>query len=250
LDICHPCYDCNQWERLDEYFTRISAFYDYVLDLVLDEDTSNIPPHPDGGIRETFTGLLPQFLSAARYWDFLLHKSSFNMSAVGQGQSISTAGNYRNVSSNPVGTGSGVTGRMIFEFRKGDCLWEGINASAVEVRLMPRDGKTYMEIDTVDFLDGGLAPTCPEGPAAHTIVVNLTTGADLPSGGELYADVVLMINDTSLQDETGEDFVVKTRFEVDDTHLEPSTQVQETTVYFRPSTSVPSPQQSSGAPDA
>jgi len=210
MDICIPCLDCNHYNFVAELLARIKVFYDYVESLSTDEDTATIPVHPDGGIRENFSGVLQQLLSSQRYWDYLVHKSTVKFAAQGQGQSISAAGYYRNISNGPAppdGT-SDLLFVMTFEwFRDGD-PWNGVDTDLVDVRDLNRTDRPSAAVSSVSF------------PNSSTLRVELTHPT-LACGGEAYADIAVLIKDTALFDD-GADYRVRCILEVSITHLIPS----------------------------
>jgi len=236
LDICHPCLDCGMYQQLEAYLERIKIFYDYIYELIDNLDPTNPPEHPDGGIRTDWSGLLQQYLTAARYWDHLLHGSTIKLSAQGQGQSIVASGFYRNVSDQTIGAGAGtgVQLTLAFEFQKDGCPWEGISNNIIEVRALARTGKQVATLVSTVFTDGGLPPGCPSGPGQHTVTANMQSGVDLGPNDEVYADIALLIANTDLFEEAGADFTVQVTLCVQQTHLSPVIQCRTETVYFRP----------------
>lgn len=236
LDICTPCMDCGLYQQLGEYLDRLRVFYDY-LSNITNDDTPSIPPeHPDGGLRESRYGLYQQYMAGARYWDYLLHMSTIKLSAQGQGQSIVAAGFYRNISPSDIGAGPGVGVQtdISFQFFRGACPWEGISSSIVEIRALDRSGKNSAYLAGVVYTDGSLPGGCPSGPGAHTVTASLQSGSDLGPNGEVYADVALLLTNTQLFEEPGEDFTVVVRLCVQQTHLTPAIQCRAITVHFRP----------------
>lgn len=231
LDICIPCTDCLTWLRLEEYIGRISEFYDYILELTLDEETTTIPEHPDGGIREDFTGTYAQYIAAARYWDSLVHRSVLKLSAQGQGQSISVAGFYRNISDGEIGSApDGVTFTYTLNFLRNGSNFNAFTANNTDVRALDRNGKTSAFLDSVSYL------------GSHTITVVMKSGlispstVGLSSGDEVYADFVLLIKDSDLFDDLTSEYTVDVDMSVTPTHIG-TTVSRDTTVYFVPTES-------------
>jgi len=250
VDICVPCFDCQTWELLDTYLQRIRVMYDYIFDLVTDEDTENIPEHPDGGVRESFAGVYPQAVAVLRYWDYLVHRSTVKLSAQVIGQSISLAGFYRNISD------AGVGPDVLFTFRlslyvkyepssssSGDpeyCPWTGLADGDVTAKVLDRAGKQSASFDSFQLLSGGISPPCPDGPGAHTVEVVLSGGA-VGSGEERYADVALLFRNMAPFTDEGS-YLARAELTVSPVHLLPSgTDTKQTIIYFQPPDDVQAP---------
>lgn len=229
FDVCGPCLDCLEYQRLFDYLSRIEAFYNYIFELTRSEDTDSPPEHPDGGVRDSFVGVHPQLMAALRYWDYLVHMNSVKVSAQSTGQSVTTAAYYKNISLDPVGDPNpdGVTMTLKFEFKKDGVLWDGISESFVDVRFLDRSDKPSATEDSP-------ATFSPASGAAHTITVFLKTTNPLASGEEIYADVALLFKNTNQFNEPGADFSMDVTLTVDQTHLDPVSQERTTIVYFQP----------------
>jgi hypothetical protein len=227
LDICLPCLDCLTYARLNDYLQRIDVFYTYVLDLVLNEDTETIPEHPDGGIREVINGVLPNFLSSQRYWDHLVHKASVKFSAQVVGQAISTAAFYRNISEDEVGPTISVS--ILYEFFEDGVPWAGLSDKLLELRVLPRDG-----IANDDVL--GISNSNLSIQAGNTsALVTMETTAVVASGSAMFSDHALLIKGFDLFDEE-KNYTVKATLTLAPTHLSPSSQVRQITIFFVPGT--------------
>jgi hypothetical protein len=235
LDVCAPCLDCLEYNRLQGYLNRIEEFYNYIFALTRSEDTDNPPVHPDGGVRETFVGVHPQLMSALRYWDYLVHVNSVKVSAQSMGQAVTANGYYKNISEDPVGAPNptGVTSTLVFRFYKDGVLWDGMSESFVDVRILDRSEKPSATED--------VAPTfSPASGAAHTITVSFKTTNPLASGEETFADVALLFKNTNLFNDPASEYTVTVTYTVDQTHLDPVSQTRDTIVYFQP----PEPEES------
>lgn len=206
FDVCAPCVDCLTWRRLDQYLTRIEAFYDYMFELIYNDNTPVPPVHPDGGTPEIFNGLYWQWLAAQRMWDYLVNSSTAKFSAQGQGQSIVTAGYYRNISDVAVGP---LTASVTWVFTKGGVIWEGIDSGIVESRWLVRN--TSDNIMIKDALN-------PDEIGTYYLKTYGTLGGNLPSTEVVYVDVALLIDDSKLPKELA-DFRVYVIFELNPTHL-------------------------------
>jgi hypothetical protein len=230
INICTPCLDCLEYQRIEDYLQRIEVFYDYLLELSTDRttDPSEIPEHPDGGIREDLTGVFEQITAAREYWDHLLHNSTVKLAVQGQGQSIVAAVFYRNISDFTVGAGTGVSVDVAFQFTKNGSPWAGINTDVVEIRELNRNGKPSA---------GVISSTITGG---HTITASMefASPAGLASGEEFYADVALLILNTTLFEEIGEEFTVDVTMTITPTHIIPPTTIVRTDqAHFRPADS-------------
>ena len=233
LDICIPCLDCLTYLRVEEYLDRIRTFYDYIYNLANWQDTASPPPHPDGGVRETFAGVLEQTMTALRYWDNLVQRSSVKLSAQCYGQSVVAAGFYRNISDREIGVlPNGVTLTLTFHFQKKDGAgvvtdWDGIAAEISDVKILDREGKC-------SAFEGLLGITI--GP--NTVVVQTISGSNMASGKEIYSDVALILLNTELFNSTAYSYQVDVTLEVTPTHLGPVSSAnpvtKHTLVYFRP----------------
>jgi hypothetical protein len=229
LDICAPCLDCLEYQRLFDYMTRLETFYNYLFELTRSEDTDSPPEHPDGGIRDTFVGVHPQLMAALRYWDYLVHVNSVKISAQSIGQGITAAAYYRNISVDPVGDPNpdGVSLQIKFELLRDGVAWEGLAASFLDIRILDRSGKPSAT------QDGSPAYT-PAASSAHTVTVDLKTTNPMASGEEIYADVALMFRNANLFNDPASDFTMRVTLTVNPTHLDPVSQERETIVYFQP----------------
>ena len=220
LDVCAPCMDCLIYSRLGDYLNRISAFYDYNLELITNQDTDTPPVHPDGDTPEVRSGLLPQVQASMRMWDYLLHNSSVKFSAAAQGQSIVTAIYYKNVSNAAVGVPpNGITMELFYTFQRNGVNWDGITDALIDTRLLARDGSD----NPPDNIRAYTIST--SFPNAYTVRVILTTfdsailaARNLPSGGSLYADVALLVTDLTLFDDGG-NYTVDICLNISPTHL-------------------------------
>jgi hypothetical protein len=225
MDICSPCLDCNHYNFLFDLLSRIKDFYDYIDNLSNTEDTSVIPEHPDGGIREDFTGVLQQTLAAQRLWDYMVHKSTVKFSAQGQGQSVTAAAYYRNISNGPVPIDGSdpVKFRMVFEWFKDALPWDGISGDIIEIRELDRTDKPSASVTSVSF------------PNSSTVVVEMEH-PNLPCGEEAFGDIAMLVKNTDLFDDGG-DFRIKARLEASVVHLIPSgEEVRTVWVHFVPPT--------------
>ena len=229
LDVCAPCLDCLEYNRLQGYLERIESFYDYLFQLTRSEDTDTPPVHPDGGTPNTFVGVHPQLMAALRYWDYLVHVNSIKISAQSIGQAVTANGYYRNISENSVGdpNPTGVTLELAFAFYKDGVLWDGMSESFVDVRVLDRSGKPSATEN--------VAPTFfPASGAAHTITVFLKSTNPLAPGEDIYGDVALLFKNTNLFNDAGSEYTMTATLTVNHTHLDPIVQTRETIVYFQP----------------
>ena len=240
LDVCTPCIDCLQYYRIEEFLDRIRTFYDYIFELSYDNQTTTIPEHPDGGVQEEFTGVLQQFMSSLRYWDFLLHNSTIKLSAQAFGQSVVAAAFYRNISDFTVGDGvDGVTLTFLFTFQKVDSGgtasdWDGVTASISDVIVLDRQGRCSADL-------GGSGVTYPSD---NEVMVVTTSGIDLVSGAEIYSDVAVVLLNTALSNDPAFTYRVLVDLTVSHTHLGPEVSDnpvgRSEIVYFRPPDPEPS----------
>lgn len=207
FDICAPCVDCLTWIRLQEYLERIEAFYDYVFELIYNENTFIPPVHPDGGTPEDFNGLYWQWLAAQRMWDYLVNASSVKFAAQAQGQSIVTAGHYRNISD--TSRGDPLQASITFVFTKGGAPWEGVDNTLVTSRWLER---------STDDLTMGQDPAKPDEIGTYYLKTYGKYAGPYASESVIYIDVALLIDDSKLPDELA-DFRVYVVFELDRTHL-------------------------------
>lgn len=246
VDICAPCFDCQTWDKLDTYLSRIRDMYDYIFELISTEDTENIPLHPDGGVRESFAGIYPQTMAALRYWDYLVHRSTVKLAAQVTGQTVSLAGFYRNISDAAVGgiTPVTFTFRFSFFYRSDSsssssggpsdyCPWTGLTAGDVSVRVLDRAGKQSAVYESFQLLSGGIVPPCPDSGGAHTAEVVLR-GGELAPGEERYADVALLFRnmETFVADTN---YIARVELTVEPVHLTPpGSDVKEVIIYFQP----------------
>lgn len=235
-DVCAPCLDCLEYQRLYDYLDRLRVFYDYIFSLTSAEDTTISPEHPDGGTPDAFVGVHQQLMAAQRYWDYLVHIHSVKLSAQSQGQSVVAAAYYRNISLDTVGLANpdGVTMTLVFVFKKDGSPWTGMSESFVSVRYLDRSGKPSATEDSP-------ATYSPAPSSAHTITVFLKTTDPMASGEEIYADVALLFKNTNLFNDSGSDYTMDVTLTVDQTHLDPVAQTRTEIVYFQP----PEPQGSS-----
>jgi len=233
-DICAPCLDCPQYYRLEEYINRIEAFYDYIFALSYDNSTGSVPAHPDGGVRETTTGTLQQFMAVRKYWDYLVHNSTVKLSAQAYGQSVVVAGFYRNISDRAIGDGAdGVTFQFLLSFKKVDSggnvtAWSGISQSITDVIPLVRQERCSADI-------GGLGVTFP---GSSQIQIEMVSGADIAAGAEVYADVAVTLLGALLTNDPLYSYRVDIDLTVSHTHLGPVVSnnpvSRDTSVYFRP----------------
>lgn len=240
FNMCIPCLDCLTFYRLEEYLERIKLFYDYVFALTYDNDTQNPPEHPDGGVRETLTGVHQQVMSARRYWDNILSRSMVKLSAQSFGQAIVGAGYYRNISDNAIGSlpdGVGMT--FTFTFQKVDSLgvvtaWDGISASVTDVEILDREGRCSASI----------GPSGVTFVGSNQVVVQTITGEVLGPSKEFFSDVALVLLGTVDTNNPDYSYQVAVNLGVSHTHLGPvydDNQVERNTlVYFRPPDPEPS----------
>ena len=191
FDICAPCVDCPTWVRLDSYVRRLAAFYDYILELIYNEDTANPPVHPDGGTPEAINGLLREYMTAVRYWDYLVHNSTLKLAAQASGQAVVTAAFYRNITPLAV---AGVEIQLDFCFYKNGAVWAAVDSSVVSFKLLARTG-----VDMNAVYSG--VPVWNAG----CVTVNLAATGPLASNQSLYGDLVMMLDDTLLPADTGLD---------------------------------------------
>jgi hypothetical protein len=242
LDICAPCLDCPGYLQLEEYLDRIRSFYDYIFALCADTDTSTIPEHPDGGIREDYTGLFAQHQASARYWDFLVHESTIKLTAQAQGQSIVAAGFYSNIADFSVGDGvDGVKLTFTFEFYENGILWDGLSSTIVESRVLDRSNEYSAQLVSETYT--------PTTGAADTIEVVTKSGIHpgdasllgIQSGQNVFSDVAILFKNTNLFNDPLAEYTVEVTLVVEPTHLVPaSTVTRSTIVYFKP----PDPEES------
>ena len=233
-DVCAPCLDCPQYYRIEEYLDRIEAFYDYIFSLSYDNTTTSIPQHPDGGVRESRTGVLQQFMSARKYWDYLVHNSTVKLSAQAYGQSVVVAGFYRNISDRDIGDGvDGVTFQFLLSFKKIDSggnesAWNGISDTVADVTELVRQERCSASI-------GGLGVTFP---SSSQIQVEMVSGGDVTTGAEIYADFAVVLLGTLLANDPNYSYRVDIDLTVSHTHLGPAVSdnpvSRDTSVYFRP----------------
>jgi hypothetical protein len=215
LNICIPCIDCLSYQRLEEYLDRLLTFYDYIFSLSYDNSTATIPEHPDGGVQETRTGVLQQFMAARRYWDFLVHQSTIKLGAQAMGQSLVAAGFYRNISDRTIGTApNGITMTFTFTFQKVDTLgnvtsWEGVTASVSDVEILNRSGKC----------SAALGPTGVSFVGGYKVIVETISGSNVTSGNEIYSDVALVLMGTLLSNNPAYTYQIDVNLEVSHTHL-------------------------------
>jgi len=229
LDICIPCLDCLTYYRIEEYLDRIRTFYDYINDLCNWQDTANPPPHPDGGVRETFAGVLEQTMTAMRYWDSLVQQSSVKLAAQCYGQSLVAAGFYRNISDHAVGSPA-VTLTLTFHFQKRDGAgvvtdWDGIASEISDVKVLDREKKCSCTLVSATI-------------GSNEVVVITTSNGGMDSGKEVYSDVALILLNTELYNNPAYSYQVEVTMVVTPTHLgpegDPNTVTKRTLVYFRP----------------
>jgi hypothetical protein len=195
----------------------------------LNEDTANPPEHPDGGFPEEINGLLPNFLSAVRYWDHMVHKASVKFSAQVVGQAISTAVFYRNISVDTIGPTISVT--VLYEFFEDGVPWAGINDELLELRVLPRDGVTPEDVY-------GISNAIMTIQAGNTqALVKMETTAPILSGQSMYSDHALLVKGFDLFDEK-KNYTVKATLTLLPTHLVPITQTREIFIFFVPGTEV------------
>jgi len=175
--------------------------------------------HPDGGVREAFNGLLRQYMTAARYWDYLVHNAAVKLAAQAQGQAVVTAVFYRNITPNPV---SGVHIQLEFCFYKNGLAWSAIDDTVSSFKLLARS-----EADLNAVYDG--APIY----GSNCVTVNLQAPAPLTSGKSLYGDLVLMLDSTiDLAENTSDEYHILLTVTFTNTHL--GTIVKEELIYFMP----------------
>jgi hypothetical protein len=222
LDVCIPCLDCLQYVRLDDYLARINEFYEYVLNLVLSELTE--PEHPDGGLRQGSYGLLPNWLSSQRYWDYLVHNSTIKLAAQSMGQAVTAATFYRNISTGDIGP---VTITYVFEFLRDtgagfNPVDIGPTPTTVEVRSLAREG----EANQAD-LSGTPVYTL------STITATFVTPGILASGDQTYADAVLLLRELDLNDDE-QQYAVRVNMSIAPTHLGVAPITKEILVFFVP----------------
>jgi len=240
VDICAPCLDCQTYERFNEYLTRLVEFYDYIEALASNTTTYNPVADPDGAVRRAFSGTLPQLQATLRFWDYLVNTSTVKLSAQSQGQSVVAAGFYRNISDHSVGDGGdGVTMVITMTFQRVDgggavTDWLGLQAALSDVRVLDRDNRCSAVL-------GGSGITYPTGA---TVVVTMNSGGDMDSGEELFADVALVLKNTSLFHDPVYTYQVLVELDVSHTHLGPLVSDnpvhKELIVYFQPPDAAPS----------
>jgi hypothetical protein len=236
LNICTPCLDCLTYYQIEEYLDRIRAFYDYICELCLNENTT-IPPIPPSGLSsEQFSGVLPQLLSSLRYWDYLVHQSTVKLAAQAYGQSLVAAGFYRNISDQTVGVGAptGVkltflfTFEIVYEGTGSSAPWNGITAAISDIRILDRVGRCSAALGPLGTVIG-----------TNTVTVETVSVHDLAPGQEIYADVALVLLGAVLANIPGENYRVTVKLTAAPTHLGPSVE-RTTVVYFRPPDPAPS----------
>jgi hypothetical protein len=221
LDICGPCIDCPTYETFQTYLDRIDEMIQYIWKLTGDTITNTIPVAPDGAPLENFSGIYVQALTALNYWNYLVHKQSVKASAQSFGQSISAAAYYRNISPSSVGP---ITINVKFTFLRKSGMsyftWNGIAPGNTEVRVVSRENATN-------------APLL-SGPAftGNTVEVDLDAGS-LASGDEIFGDVVLMITNTSLFNDSPDQILIQVTTTFSVTHIGSNITLTNI-VYFRP----------------
>ena len=234
LNICIPCMDCLSYQRLEEYLDRLRAFYDYIFSLSYDNSTATIPEHPDGGVQETRTGVLQQFMAARRYWDFLVHQSTIKLGAQAMGQSLVAAGFYRNISGSTIGTApNGVTMTFTFTFQKVDTSgtvtsWEGVTSSVSDVEILDRAGKC----------SAALGPAGVSFVGGYKVIVETISGSNVTSGNEIYSDVALVLMGTLLSNDSAYTYQIEVKLDISHTHLGAAVDANPIStsmlVYYRP----------------
>lgn len=219
FDICAPCIDCQTFQRLYTYLDRLKVFYTYLFDLVYNADPAHPPVHPDGGVREIANGLLQQYMTCARYWDFCAHGSTVKFSAQAQGQVLVAAAYYKNISDAAVGP---VTCDIQFCFFKDGSPYSAINTSNTGTKLLLRAGTDI--INMIEAAPPDYTPSC--------VTAHLVSPGTVPSGGTLYGDLVLLIK--SLVDmDASSDYRVIVTATFTGTHIGSVTRT--VTIYFQPS---------------
>lgn len=220
FDICAPCVDCPTWARVDQYVRRLVDFYNYLLALVYNEDTANPPVHPDGGTPEIRNGLLRQYMTATRFWDYLVHNSTIKLAAQASGQSVVTAAFYRNITPIPV---AGVTISLEYKFFKNGVPWTGaVDSTVLSAKLLART-----DVDMNAIYDGPLVWN------ADGVTVNLQATGPLASNESLYGDVVLLLDDTLVPaDNTTDEYHILLTATFTNTHL--GVVQKEVLIYFMP----------------
>lgn len=199
MNICIPCLDCLAYRRLEEYLDRLRTFFDYIFSLSYDNATDTIPEHPDGGVQEGRTGILQQFMSARRYWDFLVHRSAVKLGVQAMGHSVVAAGYFRNISDSAVGAApNGVTMTFTFAFKKVDALgnvtpWEGIAASIAEVEILDRGIS-----QSIGKCSAILGPEGVTFAGGSQVTVETISDDNVPSGDEIYSDLAVVLEGTTL----------------------------------------------------
>ena len=233
MNICIPCLDCLSYRRLEEYLDRIRTFFDYIFSLSYDNTTDIIPEHPDGGVQEGRTGILQQFLSSRRYWDFLVHRSAVKLGVQAMGHSVVAAGYFRNISDSAVGAApNGVAMTFAFAFKKVDALgtvtpWEGIAASVVEVEILDRG--VSQSIGKCSCI---LGPAGVAFVGGSQVIVETISDDNVPSGDEIYSDVALVLMGTLLENNPA--FTYHAVVTVEATPTPTGGQTEETVVHFVP----------------
>jgi len=240
FNICTPCYDCHSYQRIEEYLDRILSFYNYIFDLCYRSNTQDIPIHPEGVVKESFAGVHQQWMSSLRYWDNLLSKSTVKHSAQSFGQSIVSAGYYKNISDRLIGAVSdGITIRHTFIFQKVDSSgvvtdWDGISASITDITVLDREGRCSAPL-------GGSGITFV---GSNEVQVETISGTKLVSGQEIFSDVAMVLLGTALDNDPNYTYQVVVELYVSHTHLgdvgsnNPIT--RSALVYFRPPDAEPS----------
>lgn len=222
VDQCVPCNldNCLVLDQLWLYLDRLTAFYNYVFELLYKTDTTTIPAHPDGGIVENYAGVNMQHQALRGLWDYQVHRSSFKLGALGQGQSIVATAYYRNVSNVTVGA-PGLTLTLVFEFYRNGVLWDNISSELIKGKVLFRDDADNPpnEILFKRFVSQSFSPA-PEMAHTYTVVLDTYDGGDvdLVAGGVARADFVIMITDTEDFDD-GADYTVRVIGTLTPTHL-------------------------------
>jgi hypothetical protein len=234
MNICIPCLDCLSYRRIEEYLDRLRIFFDYIFSLSYDNATDTIPEHPDGGVQESHTGVLQQFMSSRRYWDFLVHTSTVKLGAQAMGHSVVAAGFYRNISDRTIGVApNGVTMTFTFSFQKVDALgnvtpWAGVAASVADVEILDREGKC----------SSILGPAGVAFVGGSQVVVETISDDNVPSDDEIYSDVALVLMGTLLDNNPVFSYQVDVALGVSHTHhgdaLDANPVSKDTLVFFRP----------------
>jgi hypothetical protein len=222
FDICIPCVDCLQYQKISDYIIRINAFYQYILDLVLNENAA--PEHPDGGTPITFYGLLPQFTATRRYWDYLVHNAAVKFSAASMGQSLTAVVFYRNISANTVPQ---IDIDIEFEFLRDTGtgfvpVVLGLSSSTIDVRELARENAPNQATFNSSPVYG-----------STTIDVSFQTPGTLASGEQTFADVALLFRSFNFLDDR-ERYAVRATASISPTHLSGSPITKEQLIFFVP----------------